>query len=631
MVVLQTKDLKKSYGTLTVFEKVNMLIHEKEKIGLVGSNGAGKTTLLRCLTGQEEPDEGQVIFPGVIKVGYMEQTPSLKPGATLFEAVLDGFSDILAQREELKKLEHMMSHTRGKELKRVMSRYGRLAEEYERAGGFSCEAMCRRVILGLGFKEEDFDRKTDSFSGGEKTKAGIARLLIRGYDLLLLDEPTNHLDIQSVEWLEDFLQSYPKAFLVISHDRFFLDRVTQRTLELSGTTLTSYTGNYSRYMELKEEQLQARFKAYEKQQRIIATTEAYIEKYRAGIKSKQARGRESQLARLQRIEKPQRGKSIKLRGGKKQAGDSAGVVLCGEDLSLSYSGKTVWEMVNINIKRGEKVALLGANGAGKTSLLKVITGELLPQKGTITVGPRVRMGYFSQDHHDLSEERQVIEEILAGTNLTVGEARDMLAGFLFQGDDVYKSVRDLSGGEKGRLAFLKLYLTKPNFLVLDEPTNHLDITSRQVIEGYLQSFTGTILVVSHDRYFLNKITRRTLELDEARLLDYPGNYTYYREKKVIEKREQEISCPPAPCKKSNKQVLQKQNKAQLREKIGRLEKEIAAVEQRKEEISSMLADAASYKEEEIIKGLLAEYRELEERIPAYYAEWEQLLRQLENI
>lgn len=630
MIVLQTRNLGKSFGVQRIFGCVNIAIQDKEKIGLVGPNGVGKTTLLRCLTGEEQPDEGEVALGDSISIGYMEQVPDYPLGITLFEAVLDSFFDILSMRERLNNLEKTMSNAVGKELDKTMAAYGRLTEEYERANGFGCEAMTRRVLSGLGFSETDFSRDFSNFSGGEKTKVSVARLLVREYDLLLLDEPTNHLDLQSVEWLEGFLKSYPRALLIISHDRYFLDQVTERTLELENTKLESYPGNYSRYLHLKEEKRQAQQRAYEKQQKAIEATEEYIDKYRAGIKSKQARGRQSQLDRLERVDKPQESSAIHLGRDSYQVSGSANIVLKVTDLTHSFEEKKLWERMSFTLTQGEKVSLIGPNGIGKTTLLKVVKGQIEPQAGKAVLGSRVKLGWFDQEHKDLTGTNQVLDEIMDSADLTVTEARSMLGGFLFSGEDVFKKVEDLSGGEKGRLSFLKLLLQKPNFLVLDEPTNHLDITSKGIIEDYLADYPGTVLVVSHDRYFLDKITERTLEMSPQEVIDYPGNYSYYKGKKAQSVKEAEAESQAKAISKGTKEEKPKINKALTREKIRQLEQQIEEMEKRKEEVANLLADGASYQDEETAKKLLAEYKELEDNIPSRYKEWEELLIVLGN-
>jgi len=625
LIVLQTMGLGKSFGIQRIFEQVSLTISDKEKVGLVGPNGVGKTTLLRCLTGEERPDEGEISLGEFVSIGYMEQVPDYPPEVTLFEAVLDSFSDILTMREKLSELERDMSQTQGKELEKKMAAYGRLTEEYERSGGFSCEAMIRRVISGLGFSEEDMSRKLSSFSGGEKTKVSVARLLVRRHDLLLLDEPTNHLDLQAVEWLEGFLKSYPGALLIISHDRYFLDQVTQRTLEFENNALESYAGNYSHYVHLKEEKIISQLKAYEKQQKAIEATEQYIDKYRAGIKSKQARGRQSQLNRLERIDKPQDHTDIHLGGDPYRVSDSANIVLKATDLAFSFSEKKLWEKVSFTLNRGEKVALIGPNGIGKTTLLNVIKEQVEPNEGKTVIGSRVNLGWFDQEHRDLVGTNQVMDEIMNNGEINLVEARNMLGSFLFCGDDVFKKVEDLSGGEKGRLSFLKLLIKKPNFLVLDEPTNHLDIASKGVIEEYLENYPGTILVVSHDRYFLDKITKRTLELTPHGIKDYLGNYSYYREKKEQLAKEAENQVSAKAVSKVVKVEKAKINKAQTRERIREIERMIEEMEARKDDLTNLLADGASYQVEDTAKRLLREYKELEESIPQYYSEWDELL------
>ncbi len=625
MIILQVKDLKKYYGADKIFADISFVIQEKEKVGLVGPNGAGKTTLLRCLTNEEVADSGDILLSQKIRTGYLEQIPEYSPGTTLFDIVLEMFADLFALRNKLRDLEKSMGEKTGRDLEQIMSNYSKITEEYERSGGFSCESTARKILAGLGFREQDFSREVSSLSGGEKTRASLARLLVRQPELLFLDEPTNHLDLEAVEWLEAYLKNYQGALLLISHDRYFLDQVTTTTLELEHNKLKSYPGNYSRYLLLKEEQELAYQKSYEKQQKEIQKTEEYITKYSAGIKAKQARGRKSQLQRLERLDALQESSTINLQSKFKDFRESGNIVLRGHDLTFGYGEKYLFNMINFEITKGEKVALIGGNGVGKSSILKIIMQEIEPWEGQIELGSRVKIGYYDQEQEHLQENNTVLDELLYNFDLTVQEARTKLAGFLFDEDDISKTVRALSGGEKGRLSFLKLMLKNPNFLILDEPTNHLDIPSKTIIEKYLQDYPGTILFVSHDRYFIDNVATRTLDLAEQRVKSYLGNYSYYKEKKAeLAAQEAEAKKVKPLITKTNKQEKPKINKAKVREKVAQLEDTIDQMENRKEELSQLLASPETYQNEDEVAILVQEYKILEEKIPKSYDQWEEL-------
>lgn len=625
MIILQVKDLKKYYGADKIFADISFVIHEKEKVGLVGPNGAGKTTLLRCLTNEEVADSGDILLSQKIRTGYLEQIPEYSPGTTLFDIVLEMFADLFALRNKLRDLEKSMGEKTGRDLEQIMSNYSKITEEYERSGGFSCESTARKILAGLGFREQDFSREVSSLSGGEKTRASLARLLVRQPELLFLDEPTNHLDLEAVEWLEAYLKNYQGALLLISHDRYFLDQVTTTTLELEHNKLKSYPGNYSRYLLLKEAQELAYQKSYEKQQKEIQKTEEYITKYSAGIKAKQARGRKSQLQRLERLDALQESSTINLQSKFKDFRESGNIVLRGHDLTFGYGEKYLFNVINFEITKGEKVALIGGNGVGKSSILKIIMQEIEPWEGQIELGSRVKIGYYDQEQEHLQENNTVLDELLYNFDLTVQEARTKLAGFLFDEDDISKTVKSLSGGEKGRLSFLKLMLKNPNFLILDEPTNHLDIPSKTIIEKYLQDYPGTILFVSHDRYFIDNVATRTLELAEQRVKSYLGNYSYYKEKKAeLAAQEAEAKKVKPLIPKTNKQEKPKINKAKVREKVAQLEDTIDQMENRKEELSQLLASPKTYQNEDEVAILVQEYKLLEEKIPKSYDQWEEL-------
>ena len=653
--VIEAHGLTKYFGAAKIFENLELSLEKGEKAGLIGANGAGKTTLLNCLCQKEPLDGGSVHYAAFSSVGYLEQIQEIAADKPLLEAVMEAFADIFAQREKLRHLEEEMSRLEGAELERVLQKYGSLREAYERSGGFACEAQVRRVLAGLGFGEEQFSQPFGSFSGGEKTRIGLAKILAREYDLLFLDEPTNHLDLASVEWLEGFLSSYRGALLIISHDRFFLDKVTETTFNLEKGGLKRYKGNYSLFFEKRQAELEAELRAYEKQQQEIQETEAYILRFKAGIKSKQARGRQTRLDRLERLEKPVQERRLHM-GNAEINGRTGEKVLVLDHLSFGYPGKPIFQDLSGEIRFGERVALLGPNGVGKTTLLKVILGQLKPQKGGAYLGARVKPAYFDQEHSNLNPEHTVMEEIILNYDLTVEETRSVLARFLFGAEDLEKPVGALSGGEQGRLSLLKLTLEKGNFLILDEPTNHLDIFSREAMENYLRDYPGTILMISHDRYFLDQLAERILEMSSKGLIPYLGNYSIYKEKKEQEKLRQSkegiVSQSASaenkakaeagkgkgeaeePVKSGSKRPgLDRYAKARLRQTIQELEKEISQLEAREAEINNLLMQPETYSGAEAnqkIKELNTELGALQERLPQAYQEWETAAATLEE-
>lgn len=517
--------LSKSFGVRTIFTNVSFELKRGERVGLVGPNGAGKSTLMKCILGLEEADEGQVVKDSATTIGYLQQDINLGDDSLNVE-IQKAFADVQHWEQELVAVSAQLEINPQDEslLKRLASVQDRL----EWLGGYDYEMQTRRIAYGLGFTDEDLNKSVSEFSGGQKTRINLAKALVRRPTFLFLDEPTNHLDMDMLEWLENYLTSYGGGILIISHDRYFLDRVTTRIVEMDHHSATTYRGNYSRYVEQREAQRKAQQTAYEKQQEHIRKTEEYIDKYRAGIKSKMARGRQSQLNRLERIEAPETSEQLKFVFPKAQL--SADKVLTVEELYLSYGNRDIVEDISFMVRRGEAVALIGPNGAGKSTILKSIVGELNPEAGFIDLGSRVTIGYFSQEHEKLHPEWAVVEEVMSEFNYSEEKARNVLGMFLFRGDDVFKLVKELSGGERARLSLLKLFLQGDNFLILDEPTNHLDIPTREVVEEALMHYTGTILVVSHDRYFLDKVAKRTLVLGEGGLVSYEGNYSYFKEK-----------------------------------------------------------------------------------------------------
>lgn len=630
MGILRIEHLKKAYGIKEIFHDVSFDVLMKDKIGLIGANGAGKTTLMRCLMGLEEVDGGQMRLDASDRIGYVEQEMKWNDG-TLWEELNRSFSDLQDWKRKMETLEQKISKEENKAvLEAFMKEYAAVVDKFERAGGYDYESEIRRVSRGLGFGEADLKKPVQCFSGGQKTRIGLAKALLRQPDFLFLDEPTNHLDIEMVEWLEDFLTAYRGGVLLISHDRFFLDRVVNRILELENKTVSSYDGNYSRYLSLKGERLAALENAYKKQQTYIAKTEEYIRRYKAGIKSKQARGREKQLNRLERIVLPSNSIGFNYFAFH-PPGECAKRVAELEDVSAVYGETVIFKKVSLLIRNGDGVALIGPNGTGKTTLLKILVGEMEAQEGRIKLGSRVQIGYFSQQHEGLNLKNNLLNELVYAYDLTEEQARQYLGAFLFRGDDVYKIIGDLSGGEKARAAFLKLMLTGANFLVLDEPTNHLDIPAREAVEEALMAFPGTFLAVSHDRYFLDKVTNCTVELSGGILREYNGNYSYYREKKAAEEKEDIQSSKNASVKakedkksmekaknESKVRVLTQAEQAKLAQKY---EGEIAMLEFELKGLELQLNHPESHADLENSQALAKEYQRVEKELAEKYDLW----------
>lgn len=627
MGILRIEGLNKAFGIETLFTGVSFELGRGDKIGLIGANGTGKTTLMRCLLGLEQTDGGQVSVPAGETIGYVEQDASLNHG-TLYEELCTAYQDVLAWQEKMRTLEQMIAVTKEEEpLAALMKEYAQVVEKFERGGGYEYENIIRRVAFGLGFTAEDFPRPLDTFSGGQKTRICLARALIRQPDFLFLDEPTNHLDIGMVEWLEDFLASYSGGVLIISHDRYFLDKVVNKVVELESKTLTTYKGNYTAYMQQKAERMAALESAYNKQQDHIAKTEAYIRMYRAGIKCKQARGREKQLQRLERIVLPADIARFDFFGFNPPS-ECAERVAELEEVSVAYGERVIFAKLSMLIRKGDGVALVGPNGAGKTTLLKLLTGDLSPVSGRVKLGSRVKIGYFSQEHEGLNPKSSVVNEVMAEFGFSEERARHYLGAFMFQGDEVFKIVGDLSGGEKARLAILKLMLTGANFLILDEPTNHLDIPAKEAVEEAILSFPGTFLTVSHDRYFLDKVANCMLELADGNLREYVGNYSYYREKQIAEQKA--ISAAQVATPKV--EVSSKQEKPRQRKSDGernarnlqKLEGEIAMLEVEIKQLEYQLNDPASHTDQEASQQLADQYSKAQADLAEKYDAWLEL-------
>lgn len=648
--ILRIKKLGKSFGIDELFHDVTFDVARGDKVGFVGPNGAGKSTLMKCLLGLEEYDSGQISIEPVDTIGYMQQQADFAHD-NLHEELLSAFSDIIALDEQKTSLEKQIEETTDDaKLETLMKEYTRISDKFEQLGGYDYESRLRRVAFGLGFTDEDFTKNPALFSGGQRTRICLAKALLREPDFLFLDEPTNHLDINMIEWLEGFLSNYKGGVLLISHDRFFLDRVATKILDLENKTTVLYDGNYTTAMHIKAERRAALESAYAKQQQHIQETEEYIRRYKAGIKSKQARGREKQLQRLERIILPPQKAAFNYFMFHKPE-ECAQRVAELDDVSVSFGNHKIFEHLSLLIRKGDGVAIVGPNGAGKTTLLRLLLGELESPTGRVKIGSRVKIGYYSQQHEGLEATNTVFDEILSSFGLNDEQARHCLGAFLFKGDDIYKTVSDLSGGEKSRLALLKLMLTGANFLVLDEPTNHLDIPAKEAIEEALMAFPGTFIVVSHDRYFLDKVINFTCELNNGVLTEYNGNYSYYSEKKLEIQKEAELLQQKNATKKSassstasskitnstksaknadrlNSNSLASMNSDKLTMMIQRCEATIAMYEAELKGLEFQMNDPSIQSNPLESAKIAAAYAKKEQEIEAKYAEWENLTEQI---
>lgn len=526
MEQIRIEKLGKSFGIREIFSNVSFTIRQGERLALVGSNGAGKSTLMKCILGIEEHDAGIIVKDSSITIGYLQQDVNLGD-ASLEEEIQTAWADVQHLESQLQALTTELENRDATE--QDLRRLSYLQERLEWLGGYDYEKQSQRIAYGLGFSDEDLKKKASEFSGGQKTRINLAKALVRRPDFLFLDEPTNHLDMPMLEWLEGYLKSYKGGIVIISHDRYFLDQVATEVVELSHHKVHTYKGNYSQFLKQREQQRVAYQRVYEKQQEHIRKTEEYIDKYRAGIKSKMARGRQSQLDRLERLEAPDQDREFAFTFPKAEM--SADRVLMVEDVSIGYDIEhPVATHITTILRRGDVVGLIGANGAGKSTFVKTIMGELNTLDGSITTGNRVQTGYFSQEHEELHPSWSVLQEIMAPYDMSEESARSVLGAFQFRGDDVFKLIGDLSGGERARIALLQLFLEGRNFLILDEPTNHLDIPTRETVEQALQQFEGTLLIISHDRYLLDAVAKRIVVLDNGGIEEFHGNYSYYKEK-----------------------------------------------------------------------------------------------------
>ena len=634
-MILSCQNISKAFGTEVILQNASFHIEEHEKTALVGMNGAGKTTLLKIIAGELPPDDGTVMISRGKTLGYLRQNQEVSGDDTIYSFVLEEKKDLLDMEDRLRRIEQVMKTAGEDELEKLMADYNRISEEFERSNGYAVRSETTGVLKGLGFTEADFDRKVSTLSGGQKTRVAMGRLLLSSPDILMLDEPTNHLDLASITWLEGYLLNYPGAVLIVAHDRYFINRIAGKIFEVENGKVMTFTGDYSAYAQKKAQLREAALKAYLKQQQEIRHQEAVITKLRQFNREKsikRAESREKMLEKMEVLEKPQElDTEMHLRFS--PAVESGNDVLTVNHLSKSFPGSQLFTDLNFTLKRGEHVAIIGDNGTGKTTILKLINGLETADGGEILYGSRVVSGYYDQEHQVLHMEKTLMEEISDEyPDMTETEIRNLLAAFLFTGDDVFKRVRDLSGGERGRLSLAKLMLGNANFLILDEPTNHLDITSKEILEEALRNYTGTVLYVSHDRYFINRTAHRILELKQQTLINYIGNYDYYLEKVEELSRiytDTSVSGESADTGSEgrNEWNQRKEEQARLRKKandLKRTEEQIARLEERDRELDELLSDENTYTDPQKSAELTAEKAETLHTLEELYALWETL-------
>ena len=637
-MILSCQGISKSFGEKVILEDASFHIEEREKAALIGNNGAGKTTLLRIIMEEIHADAGQVVLAKDKRIGYLAQYQDVQGHLSVYEELLSTKQYIIDMEERLRAMEVQMKNASGEELDRLMNSYTRLTHEFELENGYAYKSELMGVLNGLGFTEEDFTKQVATLSGGQKTRVALGKLLISKPDILLLDEPTNHLDMESIAWLETYLLNYPGAVFIVSHDRYFLDKVVTKVIEIDAGQVRMYAGNYSAYAEKKAQLRDAQYKAYLNQQREIKHQEAVIVKLKSFNREKsikRAESREKMLNRIQRIDKPTEVQS-QMRLSLEPRVVSGNDVLTVEDLAKSFPQQKLFSNISFQIKRGERVALIGNNGTGKTTMLKILNGLLDADAGSFSLGAKVQIGYYDQEHHVLHAEKTIFEEISdTYPTLTETQIRNMLAAFLFTGDDVFKVISSLSGGERGRVSLAKLMLSEANFLILDEPTNHLDIASKEILEEALNSYTGTVLYVSHDRYFINQTATRILDLTNQSVVNYIGDYDSYLEKKeeltekyaptAQEATEEAKEETPSEGKLTWQQQKEEQARKRKQEnELKKVEKRIEELETRDKEIDDTLVLPDVCTNVGRCAELSREKDKIQAELEELYEKWEEL-------
>ena len=638
-MILSCQNISKAFVENQVLKNVSFHIEDHEKAAIVGINGAGKTTLLRIIVGEMTPDDGQVVLAKDKTLGYLAQNSTVDTSHTIYEELLSVKADLLRLEEKIRECENNMKHADGDALEDLMKQYTSLTHAFETGGGYLYRSELVGVLKGLGFTEDEFSKPVATLSGGQKTRVALGRLLLQNPDLIILDEPTNHLDMNSIAWLETYLLNYKGAVLIVSHDRYFLDRIAGKVIEIDQSKATTFIGNYSDYAIKKEQLRVAAWNAYMNQQREIKHQEEVIEKLKSFNREKsikRAESREKMLDKIEVIEKPSEVRTdMKLTLTPRIL--SGNDVLTVEHLSKSFDSHKLFTDVNFEIKRGEHVAIIGDNGSGKTTLLKILNGLVPADQGTFRLGSNVEIGYYDQEHHVLHSEKTLFEEISDDyPYLNNTQIRNVLAAFLFTGKDVFKRISDLSGGERGRVSLAKLVLSNANFLILDEPTNHLDIMSKEILEDALNGYEGTILYVSHDRYFINRTAHRILDLTEGQFVSYVGNYDYYLEKHdtvmAASTPQSADADNTAATKAAESEVkldwkAQKEEQARLRKKendLKKCEEKIAELETRISEIDTEMSDPSIGTQVAKLQELTKEQAACQEQLEKLYEQWEEL-------
>ncbi len=642
MIMLSCNNVSKSFGVETILEDISFSVNEGDKIGIVGVNGTGKTTLFKVITGIFPHDKGDIFTSKNCRLGYLEQNTNFYSEKTIYDEVVSVFSDLIEAEEELRSLEHQIASlsakksSSGDQLKKAMDTYGKKYEEFEKKNGYAYKSEVRGTLKGLGFSDEEMNKPVNVLSGGEKTRVLLAKLLLSKPSLLLLDEPTNHLDADAIEWLEAFLRSYEETIMIISHDRYFLDQSVNRIFEMENKRLTSYNGNYTDYHKQAKINREIRLRQYENQQRDIKKQEESIERLKAYGREKhlkRARSKEKMLDKVDRLDKPQELRK-KARFNFVLRHHSGNDVLKAQGLGKSFGDRKLFEGVDFDLYRGEKVALIGPNGVGKSTLFKIIMGDESQDQGEYKLGQGVDIAYFHQEQKSLNLENSIIDEVWDDNpHMTQTEVRNLLGAFLFEGEDVFKSIRSLSGGERARVAILKLILSKSNLLLLDEPTNHLDIDSKEVLEDALKEYEGTLLTISHDRYFLNTVVDRILVLKPNGIEEYLGNYEYYQNKKKEESEKSylaEMEDLPSKTKTQIKEERRrekelKKNENKAKKLIKDIEIEIELLEKQIGGLDYMLCQEEVYTSPERTREVNQEKSDLEKRLSKLYEKWEQIV------
>ncbi|MDE7424914.1 MAG: ABC-F family ATP-binding cassette domain-containing protein [Lachnospiraceae bacterium] len=640
-MILSCVNISKSFGTDTVLSNISFHINELEKVAIVGANGAGKSTLLKIIMQESSQDEGEIILSKGATIGYLAQHQELSSDNSIYDELLSMKKDIIQLDHKIRRMEQDMSHLSGAKLDQALEQYSNLTHEFEQQNGYAYRSEIIGVLKGLGFTEDDFYKKTNQLSGGQKTRVSLGKLLLSKPDIILLDEPTNHLDIASIAWLENYLLNYNGAVVIVAHDRYFLNKIVSKVVEIEQGTSTVFQGNYSDYAKKKAELREAKLHQYYNQQQEIKHQEEVIAKLRSFNREKsikRAESREKLLQKMDVIEKPFT-QDTTMRIHLDPNIISGNDVLTVENLSKKFDSLSLFQNLSFSLKRGEKVSIIGENGTGKTTILKLITGVLSQDTGKITLGTNVKIGYYDQEHQVLDMNKTILDEIHdAYPKLTQTKIRNTLASFLFTEDDVFKRIKDLSGGERGRVSLAKLMLSEANLLILDEPTNHLDILSKEILEQAINNYTGTVLYVSHDRYFINQTATRILELTHCQLLNYIGNYDYYLEKKeityqtsgILINTTSSVNTTETSQNKLNWQQ-QKDEQARIRKiqnQIDKAEKEIITLEKRNEEIDTLLVQEEIYSDLAQLMKLNQEKEEIESKLEKLMTTWEELSSQL---